>query len=85
MPIAKPVEGTLWQLSAGTLMGHLQSLPTGADIQQADITSIALVVQDKAVPGVNVATDTPVVATVIFDTLQTRANNPIWTKNAAPH
>ncbi len=77
MPEAKRIEGFLFQNSAGVIMGRVTN-NRGADVTQASLTSLVLTVEDKADPGVAVASSpyTLTVADVIFDTLQT---DTIWT------
>lgn len=76
MPEAKRIEGFLFQNSAGVIMGRVTN-NRGADVTQSSLTSLVLTLEDKAFPGVPVASSpyTLTVADVIFDTLQT---DSIW-------
>ena len=71
------IEGELFEDSAGAILGRIRTI-AGADIKQADITSIDLIVQDKAIPGVTVNTTTLTTTDVIFDTIQTSTDNSLW-------
>ena len=88
MPVAEPIIGVAWEDGTAVLLGHLVNA-SGADMTVASISSINLIVEDEAVAGTVVGPSpyaTPAqfaTSDVVFDALQTRALNPIWTKNAA--
>lgn len=61
------------------IMAHIKG-PDGLDILQAAIASIDVTVYDvTAVPDAITYSSAPVVATVVFNTLQTSSLDPRWT------
>ena len=55
---------------------------SGAIILQSDVTSIAWFTTDANFPAVQVATGALVVASTVYNTLQTRVNDPRWPADA---
>ncbi len=71
MPIGAQIgTGTVFEDGSGSLMARVKGVD-GDNIVRADITSITCAVFDAG--GTSVATPTVVVATSVFDTLQTDA------------
>jgi hypothetical protein len=67
--VAEPYKLVVWEDNSFSLMGRYTN--DGTNIVQADISSIAYKLFDKAAPTVLITSDTLTVSTVVFDTLQT--------------
>lgn len=83
MAIAQPIKGQGWEDGAAVLMARVTDV-NGDLVVQADISSISLIVEDKAIKGTAVGASpyTITVSDVIFDTIQTPTNKPIWTADS---
>ena len=84
MAIAQPIKGQGWEDGAAVLMARVTDV-NGDLIVQDDITvTFSLYVEDKAIKGTGL-TGSPFTITtsnVVFDTIQTSTDKPIWTADS---
>lgn len=78
MPTPTIVQALVWEDGGGLFMGRFQGT-NGANHTQAGLSAITCSVFDLANPLVAIATPSVVIATSVFDTLQTDAR---WTLDA---
>ena len=78
MPAAETVHSIIFEGNDATCLARIQGTDA-AELTQAALTSIAYSVYDRAAPTTSVASGAVVIATSVFDTLQTDAR---WTADS---
>lgn len=71
---------TIWE--DGDVVEMARFLVDGANGVQADVSTIVRKIFDKANANALIATDSLTVSSVVYDTLQTTALDPNWTKDS---